>query len=241
MNSRVPPILRKILRIPKTVARRLRTLFRLVLLPRNVLTPVELFRKDGWNQRIYNSVPPLSNGNIAIFGGYLGASTEAWLKHLPNANVHVFEPVGTFASQIKDRLGQENVVVHQFGIASHDQPRFFQIAGDATFLGEIGRKVPPGNIQQTVEVQFKDVSLLRNLLPQRIDVLEINIEGGEFELLDLLFEKNLMDLFDRVFVQFHDVGEDTNLLLEKARKALSATHKQVWSYELVWEMWEKVG
>lgn len=49
--------------------------------------------------------------------------------------------------------------------------------------------------------------------------MEINIEGGEYELIRSLSAVGLLERVVNVFVQFHDVGQDTEEQVGRARSA----------------------
>ena len=88
-----------------------------------------------------------------------------------------------------------------------------------------------------IEVNFRSLTDEKKSWPTEIDVMEINIEGGEFELIELLDEHQLLSRIGTVFVQFHDIGEKTREHVESARQTLRQTHRQLWSYDMVWECW----
>lgn len=206
--------------------------------PYKLLSPVLKFRRDGWNERIYTSISPIDNANIVIFGGYLGLSTQDWLNIFPNATFDIFEPVPQYAEQIRQRFNSENIRLHPYGISEFAETREFRLLGDATFaegsLRSTFKKKLPGVV---IPVKFKSIVNLAALLSPKIYILEVNIEGGEYELLPLLSKSNLLTRVDHLFLQFHDVGKKTNELIESVRADLSKTHNLEWSYHLIWEYW----
>jgi FkbM family methyltransferase len=206
-------------------------------LPYALLSPIHRFRRDGWNERIYQSINSSADVNVVIFGGYLGTSTFEWLKHLPNSTVDVFEPVPEFADSLQARFASEQVRVHVFGVAEKAEVRNFKILGDATYLENVPRfkNAIPDSV--LVPVRFIAVVDLIELLPPRIDVLEINIEGGEYELIPLLSREGILDRVEHLFVQFHRLDDKTSTLLSQVRNDLKRTHALQWKYDFVWEHW----
>jgi hypothetical protein len=78
-------------------------------------------------------------------------------------------------------------------------------------------------------------------LQQEIAVCKINIEGGEYQLLDYIIEKGLIIRVKNIQVQFHLVdGADSQKEYELLAKRLSVTHKLTWRYPFVWENWERI-
>ena len=68
--------------------------------------------------------------------------------------------------------------------------------------------------------------------------MKINIEGGEYDLLEHLIEtgfvKNIFDLQ----IQFHDFIPNARGRMENIQKKLKKTHKLSYQYEFVWESWK---
>lgn len=52
----------------------------------------------------------------------------------------------------------------------------------------------------------------------RIDLIKINIEGGEYELLDRLIETDLIKQIENIQVQFHDFSETSSSEMERIQR-----------------------
>ena len=207
------------------------------LKPRHKLSPVDLFRRDGWARKILRSVerkPPLT---IVVLGGYLGDSTYAWMKRVPGSKAFVFEPVLGYAEVLRERFKGADVAIFNFGIGGTTSQRKVNVVGDATHLSSLDRNFPQSSGSHSEIVQFESFATLERLARGDIGVLEVNIEGGEYELITALSGSEFITRVESIFVQFHNVGEETNRLVRKARNELSQTHSQQWSYDMVWEHW----
>lgn len=91
-----------------------------------------------------------------------------------------------------------------------------------------------------LEGQLRDVAQVWDELGwDRIAVLKLNIEGGEYDLLDRLIETGLIARVDCLFVQFHEWIPDAYPRRRAIRRALRATHDVQWSYDWVWEKWQR--
>ena len=71
---------------------------------------------------------------------------------------------------------------------------------------------------------FKSVAEASDEWPGSIDTAEINIEGGEYELIRGLSEIGFLERIQNVFVQFHDIGQETEEQIGRARARLEVTH-----------------
>lgn len=88
--------------------------------------------------------------------------------------------------------------------------------------------------------QYKCVDIARVVREQigRIDLMKINIEGGEYGVLTHIFNAGLMGKIKELQVQFHCVSTfDYKLLYEVIRRQLSLTHVVRWRYPFCWESW----
>jgi hypothetical protein len=91
-------------------------------------------------------------------------------------------------------------------------------------------------------LSFED--FVREYNVDHIDLMKINIEGGEYELLEHMIEKDLIGMVDQFIIQFHNKDLGLNIYKAKERrdeirKALSKTHKEVWCEPFIWEKWVK--
>jgi hypothetical protein len=74
---------------------------------------------------------------------------------------------------------------------------------------------------------------------ETVDLMKINIEGGEYDLLDVIIENNFAQKFKNIQVQFHDfVIDNPRERMEKIQKELSKTHELTYQYDFVWENWK---
>ncbi len=89
-------------------------------------------------------------------------------------------------------------------------------------------------------VQLKSiVDFIQENTIQSVDLIKINIEGGEYELLEALIENNLIPVFKNIQVQFHDfLLDDGKERMISIQENLSKTHQITYQYEFVWENWQ---
>ena len=193
-------------------------------------------------RKILDSVIEPCAEKIVIFGGYLGDSAKSWLDKFPGATIHVFEPVEEYANAIVSRFESHNVLVHPFGIAKLAEERTFVGGGDAASQSGLRTDSPRVGDPTERNVIFKSLSDFHEILPKgtRIEVLEINIEGGEYELIPLLSTTGFLDAVLNIFIQFHSIGDDTEEKIFTVRRTLETTHSLVWSYEFQWDFWRKL-
>ena len=69
-------------------------------------------------------------------------------------------------------------------------------------------------------------------------MIKINIEGGEYEVLEALLESGMISIFKNLQIQFHDfIIDNASERMENIQVQLAKTHKITYQYKFVWENW----
>ena len=72
-----------------------------------------------------------------------------------------------------------------------------------------------------------------------IDLIKINIEGGEYEVLESLLEAGMISIFKNLQIQFHDfIIDNAEERMKNIQIQLSKTHEITYQYNFVWENWK---
>ena len=74
---------------------------------------------------------------------------------------------------------------------------------------------------------------------QHIDLMKINIEGGEYELLEHMLDRSLVSRGDNIQVLCHDITPDSEARMDSILRRIAETHGPTYQYRLVWENWKK--
>jgi len=72
-----------------------------------------------------------------------------------------------------------------------------------------------------------------------VDLLKMNIEGGEYELLEFLLDKNEQGRFANIQIQFHDLFPGAKDRMTAIQKRLGKTHTLTFHYEFMMENWQR--
>ena len=83
-------------------------------------------------------------------------------------------------------------------------------------------------------------NVLADLDLEQIDLIKINIEGGEYELLPAILKSGFIDRIKYIQVQFHNFITGADNKREQIRHELEKTHSEMWNYDFVWESWELI-
>ena len=101
--------------------------------------------------------------------------------------------------------------------------------GSSEFIGEgEGR----------IELEVVDAAnFVERLGDAHIACLKLNIEGGEYDVLEGLLDAGLADRFASFLVQFHRQPEGWEARYAEIESRLAATHERAWCYPMLWEKW----
>lgn len=165
-------------------------------------------------------------------GGFEG-DFAAGINERYGCRILVYEPVREFFERIERRFADvHNIKVFQYGLLDGRTPDKIKVCGDATTL--FTPTIPVVREESVTCVDI--VEELYRLQLSNVDLIKINIEGGEFPLLTALFDSGYVNRFDNIQVQFHrNVVFDHEFYTDE----LSETHRPTYSYPFIWDNWKR--
>lgn len=171
-----------------------------------------------------------SDSVVFDVGGFEG-NWAADIHKSYGSDVHIFEPHPVFAEKIGQRFeGNDAFTLHDFALGSSAGTLTLSDDGDASSSFKETQSSVVGQIVPVTKF-FKDHDI------GKIDLMKVNIEGGEYDLLPALVEAKIAPRIDVLQVQFHLYSEDDIERRNTIRQLLEKTHTCDWSYDFVWEQW----
>lgn len=164
-------------------------------------------------------------------GGFEGQwSSDIFSKY--QCNIHIFEPVKSFFDKIKERFNKNNKIkIYNLGLSNKNTELPISLLNDSSSLFKINT--------QYEHIKVVDASIfLKEQNIEKVDLIKINIEGGEYDLLENLIETGYISKIKNIQVQFHDFVPNAKERMLKIQKELEKTHHTTYQYEFVWENWE---
>ena len=163
-------------------------------------------------------------------GGYQGNWTTSIFERY-GCNILVFEPVLEYAEQIQQKfLHTPKVKVYNFGLGKNTEKVMLTIDNDGSSIFRQGN-------------QLREITLIRayDFIKQSgisyIDLMKINIEGGEYDLLEHLIEMNIVLNIKNIQVQFHDFVPNAVERMFNIQQNLEKTHSITYQFLFIWENW----
>ena len=190
------------------------------------------FAKHGYDDFLVQNHNLFPGDSVLVMGAYKGSSIERWLQSY-KVKVLAVEPVDTYVKFLKEKF-KGNVAVEIYPLALGKSNGLVNLSVDeystSSFKGY-------RNLQ---ECNLEDVGLFLSKLEVFPNVVEMNIEGGEYDVLQLMIELNLLKEIDSFVIQFHNYNLNCELARAQIRIALSQTHQCVFNYDWVWERWDRL-
>lgn len=178
---------------------------------------------------------PLSEDSIVFdVGSHIGDWAEKIINRY-NPTMFLFEPVDEFCQIAKHRFEcNPKVNVYPFGLSDKDEcVRVIKAAtASSIYINE-----SKGTPEQSEFWDIHQFVVNNNIL--KIDLVKINIEGGEFRLLDRMIDTGLIGRCQNIQVQFHSFYPNAHAERDRIREQLSQTHSESYNYPFVWEGWRR--
>lgn len=126
----------------------------------------------------------------------------------------------------------EKIQPFQFGLSNSDAAAMMSFDENASSAYRTTR--------QEVLVHFRDiVKVLNEQELDEIDLIKLNIEGGEYSLLERAIETGKIKRMRNILVQFHDFVDNAVERRQRLHDAMYETHEMVWCYPFIWESWRR--
>jgi FkbM family methyltransferase len=176
---------------------------------------------------------PLDQESVVFdVGGFEGQwASDIFARYL--CRIHVFEPIPHFAARIARRFASnERIKVHPRALGAIAGELAMTIQGDESSAQRAGEHAVSVKVV-TPEAVFQAESI------REVALMKLNIEGGEYDLIEHILEAGLIGRIQRLQVQFHDFVPDAESRMRAIRTRLGATHRPRYQYTFVWEDWRR--
>ncbi len=175
----------------------------------------------------------LSASSLVLdLGGYEGQwASDIYSRYC--CTVQVFEPVQAYADNIRRRFAKNaQIQVHPFGLGCADIEIQIGLSNDGSSVFQKAEQIEAGRLVES-KTFFEQNGIAE------VDLIKINIEGGEYELLEYFLDTGLITQMKNIQVQFHDFVPNAEARMKSIQQRLSKTHALTYQYEFVWENWKR--
>lgn len=173
------------------------------------------------------------NSIIMDLGGYTGVWAQQMIEKY-NPNVYILEPVFSFYDGMSSKFANNSKVrILNVGAGIEDKDGVIYMGGDGSSSNLIN-----GN---GVNVKFNTIeTILNNFGLEYVDLIQINIEGDEYPLLENMISTGSINKFKNIQIQFHlGIENDVERRNNIRQNLLLNGFKINFDYPFVWESWGK--
>lgn len=208
----------------------LRNFFKREVLRDPFLIEIKRWRRDDGDNTLRFDYPLNGESVVWDLGGCKGDfAAEIYRRY--NCRIFVFEPMPDFFKECAERFAENSkILCLDFGLS--DRQGWFNISDNEDASSFVR------DAESTSKAQLRPITEIFNELRlNKIDLLKINIEGGEYDVLPALIDAGLVDRVQHIQVQFHNFIAGAEQKRGEIRTALAKTHLEIWNYPFVWESW----
>lgn len=183
----------------------------------------------------------LNDNSVVIdLGGYHGLWIDEILKknspQIPN--IILVEPVPEFYNHLVKKFeNQEKIKVMNVGVSTNKDEitKTLYISNDGSSTNF--------NMNVKSSIQIKTLPIEKILSDNNInevDLLQVNIEGDEYGLMEYMIESGIIDRFKNIQIQFHlGITNDKERRDNIQKNLITKGFKNKFDYPFVWESWGK--
>ena len=202
-----------------------------------------------WNSQLeskryqYNLKP---DSIVIDLGGYIGL----WARDIVNqfnCTVHSYEAVERYFNQI-NYLGVDS---YQAAVTCKTGTDYIHVCDEGSAVGSLADDKKKNdsdssyqsNVQSHSTIPLEEINTIdiNEVLEEfdKVDLLKINIEGGEYDILSRMCSTGTINKVDNLQIQFHNFVDDAENKYNNIVNKLQDTHRCDFDSMWRWSFWSK--
>ena len=189
------------------------------------------YHRAGGDALLFRDLQVGSSQRVLDGGGYRGEWTAEALWRFGCRSV-VYEPVPEFALGLRQRFAcNDRVEIVEAALGATRCEVDVGLAGDGS---SSFRSQGPSVRARLVDAAEECARL------GELGCVKLNIEGGEYEVLERLAQADLLRSAGSLLIQFHELDAGSAARRARAQEQLARTHRLRWDFPFVWERWDRL-
>ena len=189
----------------------------------------------------YNLTP---DSVVIDLGGYVGIWANT-IANKFNCTVHSFEAVERYFSQIN----YNNVIAYQYAVTCETGTNYMHVCDEGSAIETLSEykkqndsdRSYQNNVRSHSNIPLEkintiDINEILNKYNQ-VDLLKINIEGGEYDILERMCKTGTINKVQNLQIQFHNFVEDAQSKYDNTFSNLELTHTCNFDSMWRWSFW----
>lgn len=163
---------------------------------------------------------------VVDVGAYKGEYAEAMIEKF-GCYVIMFEPLTNCYEILKEKFkNNPKVEIYNKAIGRYGKQKFYMNGVSSSLYVQS---------ENSIELQVENLFSFINGFP---DILKLNCEGAEYDILEDLIERKLLNEIPELLIQFHKINEiDFSRRRLKIYEELKKSHELIYDYK--WDLWRK--
>lgn len=195
------------------------------------------WNNDKGNEILVLDYPLNENSQVIELGGFHGL----WTKRISekfNCNILAVEPIKEFYDKMINEFdyylknNRHKIKTENSGISVEEKELDLSVDGDAT--SAYIKSLTPTKIKCFTLEYFMEKHNI-----EKIDLIQVNVEGEEYPLMEEWIKTGLLKKIKYIQVQYHRLGDNYEQRHKDIQEGLrNAGFILRWEYPFVWESWE---
>lgn len=189
--------------------------------------------KDKGDDKLRYTYDFLNSSSLVFdIGGYEGDFAFK-INEKYGCQVYIFEPHPKYFKKCQERFyNHPKIKVYNYGLGAENG--IFLLSNDSDGSSFFKKN------ESSLNCEIKKFSEVIELLKiKELHLTKINIEGGEYDLLEHIISNNLIVLSRFYQIQFHNFINNSYLRRKNIIDSFVKTHYLNWCYDFIWESWER--
>lgn len=166
-------------------------------------------------------------------GGYNGTYSKKIIE-IFNPQTYIFEPSRKYYDLLTEQFNFPNVKIYNFGLADTNKIAYLKYDNDASYITNY-------QSEYTEKIELRKLSeFIHNEKIRSINLININIEGFEYEVLEDIIDSKIISIVDNIQIQYHRNVKSYRKKRRQIYNKLLRTHQRLWNYNYIWESWSKI-
>jgi FkbM family methyltransferase len=172
------------------------------------------------------------NSVIMDLGGYTGNWAQQMMDKY-NPNIYIIEPIPLFYNIMCEKfIYNKKIHLLNVGISTQNKEDVIFIDNDKTSSNSNYKKYSITTKFNTIE------TILAHWNLDTIDLLQMNIEGDEYSVLEYMIDNESIRKMKNIQIQFHiHIKDSINMRNSIQAGLISCGFKNNFNYPFVWESW----
>lgn len=197
-----------------------------------------------WSKKIYDIYTPtlyvfepvkyFFGDILKRFGNNILFDSKDLLPLKDTDNISVEDVSNWLYMNAIERNYNNKLRLFNFGLGDRNRNESICLNKDSSSIFDDKEKYETENIIIYDFMEFINTNKIHHIC-----LLKLNIEGGEYEILQQLIDSKYIDKVTDLQIQFHHIEEESAEKRKKLQEQLSKTHYFTYKYDWIWENWRK--